>query len=241
MNKETKGNLILSGNGQTGGGLFESVVINGNGTVNGDIECEDFQCQGLAKVKGHVRSKQCVIKGNTSILGNLDSNNIEIHGNSKIKGNATFKKMVLKGNSKLHGCIKGEELSIEGMIKIGGDCEVDSANLKGAFSIDGLMNADHVDVQLYGRSSVKEIGGETITVRRESNVIFNLDKWIKALRKELQTDLIEGDVVNIEYTKATMVRGNNVFIGPGCEIDKVEYRSELKMSEDAIVHSTTKI
>jgi cytoskeletal protein CcmA (bactofilin family) len=182
-----------------------------------------------------------VIRGSTQVTGNVQSDHLEIHGSSNIEGYLNFRKLEVKGTASLQKGAKGEDIFLEGMVKIGGDCEAETALLNGAFTIDGLFNADNISITLHAKSSVKEIGGETITVRRNRHVISLFEKWIKSLRKELEADLIEGDVLNLQYTKAKIVRGNTVHIGPGCEIELVEYRKDLHLSEEAVVKESAKV
>ncbi|MDG5786160.1 polymer-forming cytoskeletal protein [Evansella sp. AB-P1] len=239
--QENKGNLILSGNGEVAGGVFENVIINGNGTVNGEIECDKFECNGSAKIKGDILSRITEIKGNTKVYGNVEANVIDLQGNSNISGKITFERLVIKGNASLRNGIKGENVSLEGMVKINGDCEVENAYLNGAFTIDGLINGDKVGINLHGKSFVNEIGGEKISVKRVGHTFLHLDKLFKSLSKELHVELIEGDDIILEYTKAKTVRGNRVSIGPGCEIELLEYRNELTISDEALVKVKNKI
>jgi hypothetical protein len=48
-------------------------------------------------------------------------------------------------------------------------------------------------------------------------------------------DTIEGDDIYLEHTTAKVMRGDTVDIGDGCEIDLVEYRTDLKKTPDASV------
>jgi hypothetical protein len=57
----------------------------------------------------------------------------------------------------------------------------------------------------------------------------------------LTADLIEGDNVTLDVTKAKVVRGKKVIIGKDCEIDLVEYRDEIKISEGAKIKEQRKI
>ena len=54
-------------------------------------------------------------------------------------------------------------------------------------------------------------------------------------RKFLTTNLIEGDKITLENTKCKIVRGHDIVIGPGCEIDKVEYTGKLTIDKDSTV------
>ena len=57
----------------------------------------------------------------------------------------------------------------------------------------------------------------------------------------LITDIIEGDEIYLEYTKAKIIRGNNVELGPGCEIELIEYKNSYKQDETAIVSTYKKM
>ncbi|MFG6146915.1 polymer-forming cytoskeletal protein [Halobacillus sp. B23F22_1] len=241
MVQKAKGDLILSGNSESGGGSFIKVAINGHGAIHGNVECKEFKCNGSGKIKGNITCEHAVINGSTKVHGDFSSDEIKIHGNGTIDGNAFFRKMEIKGNTQWKQSIKGNDLLLEGMMNVDEDCEVEKAELKGAFTIDGLLNADHVEITLHGKSSVKEIGGEVITVKRNRHPVLHLDKLIKTLSKKLHATIIEGDVVKLEYTKARVVRGNTVEIGPGCEIEFIEYRSELNVSEKAVVDKSEKL
>ncbi|WJH34862.1 hypothetical protein N6H14_01395 [Paenibacillus sp. CC-CFT747] len=55
----------------------------------------------------------------------------------------------------------------------------------------------------------------------------------------LNADLIEGTLVNVEYTRARLIRGNRVVIGPHCEVERVEYTESLTVDPSASVGSST--
>jgi cytoskeletal protein CcmA (bactofilin family) len=241
MNHVAKGDLILSGSSETGGGSFTKVEINGSGKITGDVQCETFEVNGSGKLYGNITSEDAMIRGSAGIQGDLTSDKIIINGHSSVDGNVSFRELEVKGHSKVGESLKGDYILLEGMMKVKGDCEVESADLNGAFTIGGLLNGDRITIELQGKSKVKEIGGETITVKRSGPSILNLDKVIKSLSKELEAELIEGDQVKLEYTKAKVVRGNNVEIGPGCEIELVEYGNDLQVSEKAKVKKTEKL
>ncbi|MNR67595.1 hypothetical protein D3C85_1916860 [compost metagenome] len=53
--------------------------------------------------------------------------------------------------------------------------------------------------------------------------------------------VIEGDDIYLENTRAKVVRGNQVVIGPGCEIDLVEYKVLLEKKKGANVKGSRKM
>lgn len=64
--------------------------------------------------------------------------------------------------------------------------------------------------------------------------------FIPKLKPELIAKMIEGDVLDLEYTNAEVVSGGVVKIGPGCNIGRVEYLSELTVHPDATVGKVEK-
>ncbi|WP_161568153.1 polymer-forming cytoskeletal protein [Anaerobacillus alkaliphilus] len=238
--KKVIGDLVINGNGSTAGGTFAKVRLNGNGKVHGDVECEDFETNGSSKIEGNVTATKAVINGSSKFVGDVTTGNFLINGSAAIDGELAFEKLEVKGASKVTKGVRGEKLVVEGLLKAGGDCEVEEAFFQGSFTIDGLLNADKIEVSLHGRSYAKEIGGETISVRKGSTTL-GLDKLFKVLSRELTVDVIEGDVIELEYTKAKVVRGNTIKIGLGCDIDLVEYKDQLQTNKSANVGESRKM
>ena len=102
----------------------------------------------------------------------------------------------------------------------------------------GLLNADEINISLYWPCKAREIGGSKIKVKKDSKLSFlGLKNMISPDRssKELIADIIEGDNVYLEYTKARVVRGNNIELGTGCEIELAEYKNNLKHDDKTTV------
>ncbi len=55
--------LVINGSGSSKGGTFQSVEINGSGTVAGDVECDTFSFNGNGKADGSVKAKAVTISG----------------------------------------------------------------------------------------------------------------------------------------------------------------------------------
>lgn len=57
----------------------------------------------------------------------------------------------------------------------------------------------------------------------------------------LEVETIEGDEIDLEGTKAELVRGKTVVIGAGCEIERVEYSGALTVDKAAKVGEQVKV
>lgn len=238
MERTLRRDLIIAGSGSSGGGNFHRVKINGSGEVHGDTECIELKVNGSAKLHGNIQCETASVNGSAAILGNLAAQRLRVQGHADINGDVAGKETRIQGSCKISGSLSGEEIKIEGGSSIGGDCEAEVFLAKGSFTIGGLLNAGQIDIILYGGCRVKEIGGEKINVKKPGiahklkRLIFS---YIFRLNVDLQADVIEGDEIYLEYTNARIVRGNNVTIGPGCEIEMVEYKNHFQADTGANV------
>lgn len=242
---ENRHDLKISGMTTSSGGFYKDVVVSGTARINGDLDCMNVNIDGLCKIIGNVKAKDIDINGESRLDGNLECEKIKVNGHSKISGNAVVKDMDISGAVNIDGSISAENMSIQGAVKVNGNCDSENFVSKGGFNISGLLNSGNVEVELYTKCKVKEIGGEKINVRKGTASIFN--KLIKPIftmmdiYDGLTAETIEGDDIYLENTKAKVVRGNNIRIGPNCEIDLIEYKNSFEQSEDTNVKENRKI
>lgn len=244
MEKETRHNLEILGGGSASGGTYHNAVIKGQGQINGDLECDNLEIRGVAEVAGNVKAKTVTIKGVTQIKGSFEAEDVEISGQTNIHGLASVKILEVEGFAAVGGSLSAEEVTIKGAININGDCNAEVFMSKGAFAIDGLLNAGKIEISLFGGSKAREIGGGLIQVKPVGRFFGGLHKLFHTmfnLPEGLTVETIEGDDIYLEYTTAKVVRGNNVSIGPGCEIVMVEYKINFQQAEGAKVTERKKI
>lgn len=239
METKNRGDLTINGYGASNGGEFNRVVLNGKGTVNTDVDCVDFECNGNGLVKGNLHAKTARISGNGKVAGNVESEVLSIEGRGKIEKNADIKKMKISGSAAVGGSLKSEEVKVRGRLTVGEDCEAEVFKAECHFSIGGLLNADVVDVRIYGDCRAEEIGGQTIIIRQKSSLMGNLFKSF--FQNSLDVQLIEGDHIEIENTNAKIVRGNHITIGPNCNIGLAEYTGSLAKNKKANIDESIKL
>lgn len=240
---EMRHNLEILGGGSASGGSYNNAVIKGQGKINGDLDCVGLEFKGIAEVDGNVKAKNVSIKGAAQIKGSLEAEDVEISGQTSIHGPAKVRMIEVEGFAAVEGNLSAEDVKIKGAFEIKGDCNAEDFFAKGAFTIDGLLNAGKIEINLFGGSRVREIGGETIHVKPLAHLFGGLHKILHAMFNHpngLVADTIEGDDIYLEYTKAKVVRGSNVSIGPGCEIEMVEYKTNFQRAEGATVAENRK-
>lgn len=260
MINETVGNLIISGSGSAGGGVYDAVKISGSGKITGNVECNEFHISGSGKIVGNVKASSFKTSGSSRINGDLEAETIKISGSSdiagdvkskqiKVSGAAHIEKSLSCGEVSISGSIHideslhGEHVKISGGINIKGDCETEEFIARGTFQIGGLLNAGNIEIGVGGFCSAKEIGGERIEVRELAySAIWNkIISMFSSHNAGLTTNIIEGDDIYLEYTTAKIVRGNNITIGKGCVIDTVEYKEKLNVINGGKVGNEVKV
>lgn len=238
MSKKESDDLVINGSMKVPGGTFHSVKIAGSAKITNDIVCKEFTCAGHATVEGYVESESFVVRGNSSIHGNVESQIMKISGNTKVNGQVKGQEINIDGSILVEGSCHGEEMKVRGYAKITGDCEAESFQTYGCFQIEGLLNAGRIYVQPSGECRAKEIGGEHIEVRRRASFLPSLLRPF--FSNCLTTHIIEGDDIYLEDTKAAIVRGNHITLGPGCNIQLVEYKTSLICDDKASVKEKVK-
>ncbi|MDM5329311.1 polymer-forming cytoskeletal protein [Neobacillus sp. CF12] len=238
METKKRGDLLINGFGSSNGGSFNTITINGKGTVNGDVDCTDFDCNGSGTINGNVVADTAKVNGHGKIIGNFGGQSLTIDGTAGIIGNLIVEKLKVSGKANVSGKIKSDDIKIKGRLTVGEDCESETFRAESQFTIGGLLNADLIDITIFADCKAKEIGGQTILIKQKNSLLGFFKPFV---RTQLETECIEGDKIEIESTKAGIVRGNQVVIGPDCEIEVVEYSGEFTMDDHSIVKDIRKV
>ena len=236
-----KDNRSYAGSTEIAGGDYGRLKFSGSGKITGDITCLALKTSGSLQAEGDIHSSGEVrSSGSMRCKGNLAGEEIKASGSIQVGGNLEGNHVDVSGSLKVGGGVKVQTAKISGSFSTGQDCEADRFRSSGKLNIEGLLSADEIIIHLGhpSTSQVGNIGGETITVTRSGFVGALQDIGLKGLGSRLITDTIEGDVVRLENVKAKMVRGRDVVIGNGCEIDCVEYMGQCEVSENAAVKET---
>lgn len=217
--------LIINGVSSASGGQYDTVSIDGVGKVEGDLLSRTFKANGHIKVNGSMRTDSVNCDGKLAVAGNLQAAEIVVNGLNSIAGS-----------------VSADRLLLNGWLTVKGECEIERFEAEGGFEVAGLLSAGTLDVRLQGRCAAKEIGVESVRVRRSAKRVWNtVWRWLfPKLVPELRAGTIEGDDIDLEYTSADVVRGNKIVIGKGCSIGRVEYRSELTVLSGAKVDTEVK-
>ena len=237
-------NMRISGSSTMAGGDYDSLLISGSGTVDGDVRCAEFSASGSARVKGSVTAETSLrCSGSAHIEGDAAAEVFRCSGSAHVGGDINAGEMHCSGAVKADGNINATRISASGSINAGGDAGADELHVTGCIRAGGLISGDKVEIRLSGGgSSARSVGGGEITIAPSTNggLLSKLIGGRSAGRFSCET--IEGDRLELENVTADTVRGAEVHIGGGCRIKRVEYSGEIFCDDAAaVVDETVKI
>lgn len=240
--------LHISGAGSYPGGEFDNISISGAGKIKGDVKCVRFSGSGSAKVEGNIVCDTFSCSGTGKVLGNVESKVLKASGACKIAGDIKSGTISISGATTIEGDIKCEKVSASGMISAGGNIDAEEVRIDGGIKNEGVINAEKVIMECRtsnGSCTFNEIGATKVSINGYSADsrprFYNLFGLFTGSTGTVIGNLIEGDEIYIENATVKIVRGERITIGPNCNIDCVEYKESLQVSDQACVKETIKL
>lgn len=234
-------NLTTSGATTVAGGIYDQVNVSGALKSSGPIDCMSLRSGGAVKITGDLLCAGEVSgSGAIKVDGKLRTGSLRtsgsVHagegivcdGEARLSGSLVSGADIqadclhCSGSATSTGTVRIREAHISGKLEADG-IEAELFSSSGKLTIRGLLNAEDAELTIGGRNEIGDIGGSHIVVRRE------LVGGLSFSHPELCVKSIEGDTVELECTKAAVVRGRFVRIGTGCEIGRVEYTEDLSI------------
>ena len=230
MSDATRPDTKILGVGDVAGGTYGDVMVAGVGAVRGDVDVTSLLVAGTADVQGKVIAAAVTVNGTATFGRDVQAIEFTVNGTADLHAGLGVGAFKVAGACTVDGSVNAQRIEIRGTTRIGGDVQTEEFDSQGVFSVGGLLNAGKITVRLYGGCDAHDIGGETIDVRLGQTWAF-LPFFGE---RNLTADTIEGDVVYLENTRAKVVRGANITIGPDCAIDLIEYTGTLTGSAGVV-------
>lgn len=236
----SRGDMKITGSGSSNGGSFNNIKIMGDAVINGDADCEMFKCMGSSKVNGSLFAGSTSSNGGLSVSEKMHGGSVKVQGELKIGNDLSAGHVSISGELAVGGRMSAEKAKISGELRVNADCQMEEIVVRGTLEVNGMLNAEQVDMKLYGPSSLRELVGSHIMVKKSMNLPL-IGKFVPGSEGSLTAETIEGDTIVLENTKAAVVRGRSVTIGSGCRIGLVEYKDEFKQDSGSSVSQSAKI
>lgn len=230
----------IMGEGSLSGGNYKKVKIMGEAEVIGSFESESLTVMGELTTEFDIKTGKMSIMGEGNFQG-VEAEAIRIAGEATYKGFVRVRDISVSGEAIFKDSVKANKIKVLGNMEVQNSVETEIFKSKGAFQI-GTLNSNVTEIRLYGDSRVSEMGGESVEViypwhkKLISGLVFK-NNW----RAQLRADSIEADVIYLENTIAKSVKGNDVKIGPGCKIERVEYGNTIHVDSRSSVEHSEKV
>jgi cytoskeletal protein CcmA (bactofilin family) len=190
----------IEGIGSILGGEFDRIVIEGVGTIKGDVKANTIDIQGVGKCTGNIETVDLFIEGVLTLTNSIRANRIRIEG------------VVNQTTSN----IEADDIYCDGVLNSNGEISADKIEVGGCI----------IAHELYG-DRIKIIYDRRRHGKLKIPNIFGILGNGKAINDGCQVDIMEATHIELEGVKSNSVSGELVIIGPDCNIKQVECNGTL--------------
>src|SRR2546427_3169627 len=213
---------VIRGSGTVPGGQhFEEFKCAGSGTVKGDLLADEAHVSGACVIEGRCVGEEFHASGRADIAGDVQVQEFHVSGRTNVGGDLRAEDISVSGSVAVGGdVLDAEDVVFAGSVRIGGDVKAEDFSSRGQFQIGGGIEAEGGDIRVAGSSKATSIKANDLEIR------------IGERGAELVADTIEAENVYLEGTRAGLVRGHQVRLGPHSTVHTVE-ADELEVHETA--------
>ena len=242
--------MKISGNGTISAGEYnDHISVSGSGRLAGNVRCVGLHCSGSLGAAGYVKCAEGIrVSGSCHVQGTVEAKEIHISGSFHAGDDLCVTDGAhISGSMTCGGKVRCGILACSGGVTVQGDVEAEDVRVSGKLDCGGLLNAERIDLSSHGH--VGSIGGSEIRIHDEEwkkktrvNRMPLLSSLVGVGRGHMTVDeLIEGDVIALEFVTVPKVVGRVVAIGEGCEIGLVQYSETIEIHPKAKVGKQEKI
>jgi cytoskeletal protein CcmA (bactofilin family) len=205
----------------------DSIKIMGSGTVSGNpVKTREFRAAGSASVKGNLECESVRVSGSCDFDGDVRCREFRTAGSSRIAGSLSAGDVEASGALEIAKDLEAADVSASGSLHVSGNAKAQDFSSSGSIRIDGELKADDVSIELGGSSRVKSIECADLSVRAGGGFL--------TARGDLTAESIKGQDIDLVRTTAGYVEGQDVRIGPHCQIDVV-------VAQELVVHESSEV
>ncbi len=244
MTNSSLQSVNVSGSAHLGGGKYAEIRCAGSAHISADLEANRIHCSGSLHSQGALRGDDVHVSGSAAIGSGLNVGQARISGSLKVDGDLVVRQAAsVSGSAKISGKLSGETFRCSGSLQVDQEVALESLSVSGAIQCPGMVTAESIRLTAGGWTShVGELAGSSIVVEdpwgRGGTVWHRV--WGERLGRVLVSE-VSGDQVQLIQTTAKLVRGDDITIGRGCRVDRVEYRKTLSVDPDAWVGESSRV
>ena len=197
-----------------------------------------------------VKEEQLNVFGTSLFHKDVNVKQMKNLGQCKVKGNVDSVKLINKGTISIEHChvefiknvgtmrtnkIMAKTIHTSGNFQCNGDVTAELFHSKGTVNIKGNLVSNSILMEIGPLSYVQRmISTESIQIKASKLNIVSL------VIKKLTVQQLEGKSIYLENINVQNVIGENVIVGPNCNIDKISYQKQISIHPKSKVSSILK-
>lgn len=195
------------------------------------------------KIRGSLIRKEDLTASHVDVLGHfktagsITTLGLKVSGECSIAQSCLAAKVDILGSLRVRS-LQAERVHSSGYLSAADDITAGTFWAKGALRLNSLTAAESVEIRLSARSIIDQIRTDGAVKVKGASTGFH---FLTGPFQRLDCRLIEGAVVELERTKAEVVCGKRIVIGPGCNIQEVRYSEYLQIDKRSKVGSIIKL
>lgn len=181
------------------------------------------------------------ISGVGVFQGDIDTDSVKCSGVGKAAGTIHCRRLLVEGVFSASKSIEAQEVDIKGVMKCESDIRSERFHAIGAIVSNSILYSGEIDIQFERISRIREVGGQKINIRPmgsfyKSHAGKALDNLLGIFANRIfKVEKIEGNDIYLENVNVGTVFGQNVTIGPNCQVAYLEYSNKAKVHDSSRV------
>lgn len=189
------------------------------------MENQDFKIAGSGTISEGIYNN-ITIAGSATANGEITCEILKVAGSGNFLGNVNATEVSVAGSTKFEADLKCEKIKIAGSVKVIGNISSEELNVDGKITVDGECNVGTLKHKGEG-SKYNNIYGENIIIDGKRNRVL--------------VNEIEATNITLNKVYAKRVSGDTIKLTGKCEIDIVEYKSKLMLSNNVQIKEIIKL
>ncbi|GGG12434.1 hypothetical protein GCM10010912_66100 [Paenibacillus albidus] len=190
------------------------------------------------------------VKGSLIRREDIEASAVEVFGHLKARGNVTAERVKISGECSIGGIcradqvenlgslrvdsLQAERVTSSGYLAVTQETRCGSFRAEGAVQLHTLKASQAIELRLGSACSIDHMSSDGLVTVVSSSMLLNL--VMRPFRK-LCCKSIKGTSIILERTRAELVSGEKIVIGPGCVIEEIRYGTSLAVDPKSKVTS----
>lgn len=193
---------------------------------------QQMKTEGIGRIYGGTY-QSVVTEGMAFLLEDVQAQTIHTQGTLWARSCLqALETLHTEGASRFGKDVKADIMRLEGMSRAKGRVMCREFIMEGRLTLEDELQADTIRITASNRCRMACLHGDAIHLQRQQG---------KRLHTAFDCQEIECTTLTASYMKCKTLRAQDVTLGPGCRIGRLEYSGELKAAPDAVIRHCIRV